>query len=246
MRSFFILWGFALSFWATSAQADNKIDVLSYYKAPPFYFSDGSGLVADLLGALEKHGDGLSFSYKVISRPALNRIIPNVSNPLIVPLTNPLWFGDPYRNKYQWSNPLYKDSNTLISHRNDPVDFEGRKTFIAQSVGVPSGFRVYLLDDLVEKELATRMDVSDMSVLVSKVAHKNLRMAVIPFILAHYQVQNNGLEKDIYFSKQAHQTFERFFLLKNMPEDKLKAFNQAIDTMKENGVLDSILEKYGY
>ncbi|SCA55564.1 exported hypothetical protein [Candidatus Terasakiella magnetica] len=224
----------------------SKVDVLSYYDSPPFHYSNEFGLVKEVMSLLDKHIEEMDFKYKVVSRPLLNKLISNIQRPFIIPLVNPVWFGDSNRQKYQWSIPLYADSNALLSHPSDPVEFKGYQSFLNQTVAVPSGYRIHFLDDLVNKNKALRLDVPTIKTLVEKVAQKNARMAVVPYVLAYHQVQTNGWQDRVHFSKRPHQSYKRFFMFKNASKQQLEFFNTAIREIQENGQLERVLKKYGY
>jgi polar amino acid transport system substrate-binding protein len=231
-----------------SFAADNKtIDVYSYYTTPPFHFAETkTGLVKEIMDAIDDASEHVSFSFHIVSRPKLTALLESESNTFIVPFAHPIWFKDKERTKYFWSRPLFSDHNALISNVADPIEFKGLYTFIFQKVGVPKGYQIYLLDDLVEKNKAERVDVSTIPSLINLVQRESIKMAVIPYALARYHVDKEHLTPFIYFSKRPHQTYDRHLMLVNADKTLNTFIDEAIQKIKEDGTLERILNKYGY
>jgi len=238
---------FAIFTLSTSVvNADTNIRALSYYETPPLYNSDGRGLVYDIIDAIDDECSDINFDYKVFTRPVLDRLLINIEQPVIILLVNPLWFQDVDRTKYNWSLPIYSDSNAVISNKNDPIEFTGPETFKNQSVAVLKRHRFHILDQLVDQRLATRLNFSTIESIVQKIAQNNVRMAIIPFLPAYYQTEKHQLGNVIHFSSKSQHYFERHLLLKNVSPEDEKQINQAIETLQKNGRLKEILAKYGY
>lgn len=230
-----------------TAKAAETIPVYSYYASAPFSFGPKKGgMVQEILQEIDDRSDKLSFDLRIISRPTLTNLLQHEKKPFIVPFAHPIWFQDVERTKYLWSRPLFSDYNALISNTEDPVNFKGLYSFIFQDVGVPKGYRIYLLDDLVEKKKAQRIDVASIPALVKMVARKQVRMAVIPYAIARYQVDAQELSETIYFSRRPHQTYERHLMLVNGTEEMIEEINKAIHQSKSEGRFKKALKPYGY
>lgn len=226
---------------------ENKLKVFSYYTSPPFSNEEGKvGLVAEFLQAIEQYDERLKFDLQIISRPKLNKILEESKSTFIVPFAHPLWFNDKNREKYLWSRPLYTDYNSLISHKSKPVEFKGLYSFIFQGVGTLKGFHIYLLDDLVEKGKAKRVDVHEPETLVQMIALKKIKMAVLPHAMAHYHTEKLKLQDQVYYSARPHQTYDRHLMLANASTELNGIIDEAIAKARQSGVFDLILKKYGY
>jgi|GEM_PF-6446259 len=227
--------------------AKDTITVYSYYSSPPFSMgANKGGLIQEVVETIDQNAKNLSLDLRIISRPALTEILKTEKNPFIVAFAHPTWFQDKERIKYLWSRPLFSDHNVLISNELKPIDFKGQYSFAFQKVGVPRGYQIYLLDDLVKKGKANRQDVASIPALIKMVAQSKIKMAVIPYPIVRYYVDQLKLNDTIHFSNRPHQTYERHFMLVNGSVELNGDIDDAIRKARNNASLKKILKKYGY
>lgn len=196
-------------------QAQEDIGFFTYHLAPPFIINAKTkeGLTYDLAEYFtERSQDRFNFIVTPLPRLRLDRNIKNTRN-CVVPWVNPAWFKDKARTQYLWTDGFFKDSNSIISHIFNRINYEGPESLIGYAMAGLRGGRWVGLDRLIKEGKIQKLEVSDFEGAVKTVAGGRVDGAILPKSVADYFINTNEVSENIYFSPKNHNNYQRHMLV---------------------------------
>ena len=188
-----------------------NVSLYTYHYMPPYVInsSEQIGLLYDIEQFFNTHQQIYYFKVSYIPRKRLNYLLnSNLFEGMVIGV-NPIWFQDVNKTKYLWSEAFINDQDEIISHSNNPVEFDSKQALIGKSIGGIAGFRYHTVDTLVAEGLMTRIDTANESQLINMLLKKRFDCAIVSRATTIYYQQLLNTETSIYFSSNPHDTFTR-------------------------------------
>ena len=240
-----------LSLLASPLQAET-IHIYSYHNHPPFVTGKGKGLTYELADILRREAGGeYSFEVKILPRPRLNTRIKHwisgqcqqqkCTDNWLIPWVNPKWgFIKGPRDNYLW-HELFYDSSSVLSHTDNPIDYQGPASLIGKTIAGMRGHRYIGVDKLVAEGEIRRVDGNKERDNLMKVLMQRVDATLLPTSSANYFLRNDQSIKPsadkIILSDVKQQTFYRYIMLPETRQDLLDLVSQA--EQETAGILDA-------
>ncbi|MBF0160996.1 MAG: transporter substrate-binding domain-containing protein [Magnetococcales bacterium] len=245
----------------SAAQADpRKIDLLTYHNHPPFVTEQAQGLSYELLNLLNQQApDRFLFELRILPRNRLNVQLadwlqgrcakekqPACHEDWGVLWVNPAWgFSAGPEKRFLWI-PMVKDSNAIISRRQDPVPYNGPESLFGKRLGGIRGHTYLGIDTAVQANKITRLDGDSERDNVLKLVKHRVDVILMPSSTIHYFLTQDAeltpLASELYIAANKHQSFIRHTML---PPGQ-KELEQLFKTLQEEGAWQKIMRQYGF
>ena len=216
------------------APLPQRKDVLlyTYHYMPPYVINSAEqiGLLYDIEQFFNTHQQTYHFKVSYIPRKRLNYLLNSDLFEGMVIGVNPIWFQDVNKTKYLWSEAFINDQDEIISHSNNPVEFDSKQALIGKSIGGISGFRYHTTDTLVADGLMTRIDTANESQLINMLLKKRFDCAIVSRATTIYYQQLLNTDTPIYFSSNPHDTFTRHIFA---PKQLQAEFDMVVSLVKQ-------------
>lgn len=233
--SFVCLTGFGLK--------AETIQVLSYHNHPPFINSLEKGLTYDFVDYLNQRSQGkFKFKVRVLPRKRLNIMIKQPGSWIVI-WVHPIWFGDKKEEKYLWFD-LFEDKNSIISHIDNRVEYNGPESLKGMKFGGIAGHRYVGIDELVAKGLITRIDGDHERNIVRVLLKGRLDVILLPNSTINYLKKEMFLNDQIYISKKFHQVYKRKCMIPKNRDDLMQYLISL--NLSDSDDWKTVLTKHGF
>ncbi|WP_027859379.1 type 2 periplasmic-binding domain-containing protein [Marinobacterium jannaschii] len=226
----------------SSPSVAETIYIYSYHNHPPFVTKPGQGLTYKLADILrQQSGNQFDFKVKILPRPRLNAKIKHwiagqcekqsCAQDWLVPWVNPRWgFIKGPRDNYLW-HELYAGSSSVLSHIDNPVDYQGPDSLQGKTFAGMRGHRYLGIDPLVSEGKIRRLDGNKERDNLMKILMKRVDATILPTSTINYFLRYDAVIKaeseKLLISDIKHQQFSRYIMLPETRPDLLRLVTQA-------------------
>ncbi len=162
----------AMTLVVTTSGASEQVAFMSYHAGAPFIVDEEAqlGLTYDLAELLSRNSDGrYQFQVTIWPRNRLNDIL-NRGEEVVVPWTQPVWFKDPQRERYLWTDGYFPGRNAIISSVSRPIDYAGPTSLQGLTLAGLRGGRWPQFEQLIKQGKIERVDTSNYLAAMQMVA----------------------------------------------------------------------------
>lgn len=227
------------------AFATEEVQVLSYYTYPPFSTSDSTGLSYDFVSLLNQHSEGrYNFVLKHYPRKRIDLMLEE-ERKVVVLFVHWSWMKDKDRTKYLWTGPILKDKNQIISHRDNPVNFDGTANSLhGHILGGIHGRQYKGLMASIDSGFIVRVDVNSEEQNINKLELQRIDVMTIPQSMLNYFYIKDSLHSFVYISPVPHSTYSRHVLVPLKEKELHNFLNSFVLHLKNNKEWYKIKKKY--
>lgn len=217
------------------------IPLYTYHTHPPFILDKQKGLSYDLADLFSLHSEKqYRFEVRPMSRPRINKILAE-SRRGVIPWVNPIWFKDKDEIHYLWNRfNLFSDSNSVISHQLDPINYNGSTSIHGRRFGGVRGHNykglMYQRDQIVRVDSANHLDN------IRKLKKRRIHLTIMPESAANYLIAAEGVEDQLYLSPTPHSRYQRRMLVIDNDVKLQRALDRIISSSEDEWL--TILTKY--
>ena len=210
--------------------AVEKISLYSHYTTAPFAVEGVppqlSYTVRLAAWLSDKSAGRYLFEARQMPRLRLNRIVSQADWQGVVAWANPLWFADPERQRFLWSNALMSDRNVLVSRQVDQLLFPAQEPAQQLHLGAISGHFYADLEPSMQRGLLLREDAQNDLSNVLKLQHGRVDIVVVQASsLAYLRSQMADFDQWASVSPTLQPSYQRY-LFTSTANPQLMAFLQ--------------------
>jgi len=231
------------------AHAANTVYVATNREQPPYTLEDGSGLVIDLVNAL----NAIQFDYKFEVAPVVSdRAKAGIANGTydMIAMNNVMW-------GYQGLDVVpsvdlleVQDQYFALSSNVDSQAFFDKIGTPAAKTNVVKGFSYNFLgfeqDVKVLKNQFNTSVVLDEPTVVKMVLSKRADIGVSSSTnLQYHKILNPGDHEKLTIAEKVDSTYYRHFILSQASSISVEEFNALMKKLADDGVLKDIFARYG-
>ncbi|NVK37930.1 MAG: transporter substrate-binding domain-containing protein [Gammaproteobacteria bacterium] len=246
MVKFFVLSGlmFLSAVSAELTYAKQEIILYSYHNSPPFLIEPQAGLTPLFVKLLNQWQKDIHFSSKLLSRLELNNIVSH-GQPYFILWSNPIWFKA-LDNNIQSSQPLFWDSEVIISLADHPIEFYVPQDLAGLRIATLKGSRYKGIDGLVEKGVIQRVDKNTNAEGLMLLKAKKVDAVFMSRSTYAYWMQHNIYKStDFKMVKAAQDAYSRHVLAKDNQSTVFDVINAFIKTLPNNQDWKRAVKQYG-
>jgi polar amino acid transport system substrate-binding protein len=242
--NFFILYSMLFSL---SALADNKTKLIITYgdhNSAPYAIEKGEqlsgGIIKDIATELSDELD-VGVTFIKTPRKRIERYLENNTIHLVL-IANPAWLIN--SDKLQWSETILIEKSIMVIKASNENKYQEIIDFRGMIIGTIRGYKYTNLQPYFDKEYFIRYDVSNLNVNFIRLALERIDALVDSEILINYQLKQNKnaqIFKVLPLIVSQHNI--QAALSPNAPIT-LTQLNQALNKLKDQGVIAAILKKY--
>lgn len=241
---YFILLLCILCCFSTLSAAENIV-VYSYYTYPPFCTSDSTGLSYDLIKILNSYSQGqYTFVLKHYPRKRIDMILEEKRKAIVL-FVHWSWMNDQNRTKYLWTSSIMTDRNEVISHKDNPIQFDGTaESLHGLTLGGIHG-RVYKgLMASIKNGAITRVDVNYEEQNIHKLELQRINVMTIPQSMLNYFYVKDSLHNFIYISPTPFSSYTRHILVPQHEKKLHSHLDAFVKNLNDNKEWLIIKKKY--
>lgn len=227
--------------------AEQRIEVWSYHLSPPFTLPGKQGLSAafvDLLNEAPANGGRFRFELVELPRKRLDLRLAN-DEPGVLLWVAPRFLGAELTARGRWTRPLLDDQQDVISHRSEPVDFQGAESLHGLAIGGLLGHLYAGLEVDIAAGRIHREDVASDLQNLEKVSSRRIDAVLVPHSALLYY-RTTGRFEDLHAAPTALYRFRRHLLLtSSLGEPASDYVHDLVATLPANPRWLALLEQYG-
>jgi len=232
---------------ALSVFADDKTTLIIGYgdhNSAPYAIESGerlsSGIIKDIATELSGELD-INITFIKTPRKRTERYLESNTIHLIL-ITTPHWLSN--SEKLQWSDTIFIEKDIMVIKADDSNLYQQLADFRGMTIGTIRGYKYPTLQPFFDKEYFVRYDVNNLNVNLIRLGLNRIDALVDAEVLINYQLKKNENPQEfkvlpLVVSEQNIQAA----LSPNAPVT-LVTFNQALNRLKDQGVIAAILKKY--
>lgn len=232
---------------ALSVLADDKTTLIIGYgdhDSAPYAIESGerlsSGIIKDIATELSGELD-INITFIKTPRKRTERYLESNTIHLIL-ITTPHWLSN--SEKLQWSDTIFIEKDIMVIKADDSNLYQQLADFRGMTIGTIRGYKYPTLQPFFDKEYFVRYDVNNLNVNLIRLGLNRIDALVDAEVLINYQLKKNENPQEfkvlpLVVSEQNIQAA----LSPNAPVT-LVTFNQALNRLKDQGVIAAILKKY--
>lgn len=230
-----------------SALADNKTKLIITYgdhNSAPYAIEKGEqlsgGIIKDIATELSDELD-VGVTFIKTPRKRIERYLENNTIHLVL-IANPAWLIN--SDKLQWSETILIEKSIMVIKASNENKYQEIIDFRGMIIGTIRGYKYTNLQPYFDKEYFIRYDVSNLNVNFIRLALERIDALVDSEILINYQLkQNKNAQVFKVLPLIVSQHNIQAALSPNAPIT-LTQLNQALNKLKDQGVIAAILKKY--
>ncbi len=160
----------------------------------------------------------------------------------------PEYFSEELKAKFMLSESMPGGPLGFMKPKGSEISYKSLQDLKGKSVGVVSGY--VNTDEFDKADYITKEESPDDASNLTNLAKARIDLAIVDFVVADYLLNNDIKEHSSKIEQiQPPLEFKPLYIAfskksKNV-EAKVKAFNEGLKKIKEDGTLDKILEKHG-
>lgn len=230
-RTFTLLFGLLVSALALSAET---IPLYLYNTPPPFNPSTPNNLSDYLAKFFSEHSEG-NYKFKAIYLPRkrLDDLIAHDQWQGAVIWSNPVWFNDPMKTEYLWSDVLANDHNLVLSHKSLSVEYNSPNSLKELKLGGMLGHIYTELEDMVKEGKLNREDATSYKQNIMKLKAHRIDVMFLPAsALASIKLEFPEIDSWLYISKKPRDYFNYAIFFHKSNTELKNYINQNIDLLQ--------------
>lgn len=203
-----------------SVSATETISFLTYHNAPPFIVDETKqkGLTYRLAAVLTRASGGrYRFQVEVQPRLRLNKSIQRLKS-CAVPWVNPDWFPNLSPARFKWTRGYFQDKNAVISHRQNPIEYQGATSLHGLKIAGLRGGKWVGLSTSIKAGHIEKIEVSNYDMALKVLKAQRTDGAIIPQSIARHLIGQHNWQRSFYFSRHPHSLYQRHFMVCKDPE----------------------------
>ena len=230
--------------------AQTKTFVISYgaNDAPPYAITDNhkltSGIIKDLFDQLAQQ---LNITIEYVQTPR-KRAELYLNNGRIdaIAVSNPKWLAN--SDSYQWSEPLFAEQDWLVTLTKKKKKITAIEQMKGMIIGTTRGYVYPKLSNYFTKNTIIRSDAKNLQANFKRLQLERLDGFIDADILINYYFQQHyskTQQREFSIEKvNISQHYVHTAISANSPVSASQ-FNHALSQLKQQGIIDTILKKYG-
>ncbi len=229
----------------SSAENETKL-IIGYgsHNGAPYAFEKAeslhAGIIKDIVNEISAEID-IDILFMKVPRKRIERYLENNTIHLVL-LSNPKWLNN--SDKLQWSEPIFIEQDKMVVKATDNKPYQSISDFKNMIIGTIRGYKYPNLQPFFEKEYFIRYDVNNLEVNFLRLELNRIDALVDSDTLINYYLKHAD-NADVFkvLSVTVSKQQIRAALSPNSPIS-LRKFNQALQKLKEQGVIAAIMKKY--
>ena len=229
-----------------ASQSPQVISLNTYHTHPPFIIEDSKGLSYDLAAYLTAKSEGqYEFIVKCMSRPRVNKTLAEQKNG-IVAWVNPVWFKDVEETKFMWTKGAFmEDGNSIISHREKKVVYEGPYSLDGMVFGGLHGHVYQGIDEYIAtSNKLVRVNAENHIDNFRKLAKRRIDATLTPTSGALYLINRENLGDTLYISPKQHSRFMRKAIIVDRNPEMLAFMESVLASLDGDFIWKEIMRRY--
>ena len=216
---------------------ENKLYVGTNAEFQPFEYREGNKIVGfdiDLINEISKICD---FNVEIVDMQ-FDGLLPSMEAKKIDLIIAGMTKTDEREKFVNFSEPYYNSKQVIIVHK-DNEDIKSFDNLSDKKVGVVLGY----IGDLIVSDM-TNVDVEKFNAVSETILA--LKSAKVDAIVLDYEAAKNYVSqnKELKLIETDSANEEYAIAIRKDDTELLNKINDALKTIKENGIYDSLLEKY--
>jgi len=157
-------------------------------------------------------------------------------------ISNPIWLNN--TKKLIWSNPLFNESDVLVTLADKPLTLNSKQDLYGLNIGAIRGYKYPSIDKYIEQKYITRHDVREIDANIKKLLLSRIDAFIDSSILINYRLLKRKDANKFKVSSLIISTHQVYAAISPKSPIKPKIIIAALEKLKNNGVIEAILNKY--
>ena len=241
MRGFWLIIFYLLVSGQSFASAKTIIFNMSENGYPPFMINNKppSGIIYDVLQIiLAKHG----YDIKTAKIPKNRELGFLRSGKLDAQAIAKEWVEEP--NKYEFSDPILKVRNVIISSVDNPVIFTKIEDLIGKKSVTHLGYKYPPLTRYFKNGLIERNDTVNETAMLAMIQSQRADFTIVNDYVGAWIIQKQNWSGQFVISKKDVTNYDYRIMFSKKWKLLVSEFNKELAILKENGTFEKIVQKY--
>ncbi|AFV00331.1 transporter substrate-binding domain-containing protein [Simiduia agarivorans] len=205
------------------SQADTET-LYYYHQKPPYVVNAerAEGDYFDLVRQLNEVAGKNRYVLRFLPRARLDRDLNTGKLKGAILGVNPVWFNDVMQQRYFWTDPIFRDRDLVISHRNAPFRY-GEELMTGKTVCYVRGYFYEGITQRVRSGEMHLFPVAKEDVIFDSLDQSRCDFGIISESMYRYLIRSGEVGADYFIANKPQAEFDRMILV---PLNQPALFNE--------------------
>lgn len=214
------------------------------HNSAPYAIANGSNLVGGVIWDIANElADELNAEAIFVNIPRKRQAkYLKAGHTDVLLISNPSWLGNV--GGLVWSEALFEELNVLVTLADNPLVIQSKQDLHGLNIGTIRGYKYPLIEDDFEQSLIARYDVRELDANIGKLLLARIDAFIDSSILINYRLskkENTDRFQVAPLILSKHQVYAAISPMSSVAPKQIVA---ALKKLKEQGVIDAIMQKY--
>ena len=197
---------------AGSVQAEHTL--FYYHDKPPYVIdaAQGVGLYFDLLDTLNQRAGEALYTLRFVPRVRLERDLNAGTLAGAILGVNPIWFKDAKRERYLWTEPLYRDRDIVVSPQEKPFEY-GQDSLDGLTVCQVRGYFYETITPAIQSGTLAQFPVAREVAIFDSLDQARCDFGVLSESLYRFLLRQGDIQPHYHIAAKPQAEYERSILV---------------------------------
>ncbi|MCF2909218.1 transporter substrate-binding domain-containing protein [Pseudoalteromonas sp. DL2-H2.2] len=211
--------------------AAERLNIYVYHNKPPYITNqtEQRGLYFDLVTLLNGTQSHTRYKLVYLPRRRIERDLTEQTLDGVVLGVHPVWFKDPDKARYLWSEPLMYDTDEFVSCAGSPFEYDGASSMQNKKFGGILGYHYFRTVEPVKSGALERVNANSEEGLLELALRERVDFAIVSRSTLNYFIKKNRWQNHFYLSKQPHESYYRAILSPRQLQPQFERLSELLN-----------------
>ncbi|QTL34693.1 ABC transporter substrate-binding protein [Pseudoalteromonas viridis] len=211
--------------------AVERLNIYVYHNKPPYITNqtEQRGLYFDLVTLLNGAQSHTRYKLVYLPRRRIERDLNEQTLDGVVLGVHPVWFKDPDKTRYLWSEPLMYDTDEFVSCAGTPFEYIGASSMQNKKFGGIFGYHYFRTVEPVKSGSLERVNANSEEGLLELALRERVDFAIVSRSTLNYFIKKNRWQNHFYLSKQPHESYYRAILSPRQLQPQFERLSELLN-----------------
>lgn len=228
------------------AYAAERMNIFVYHNKPPYIvnLAEQQGLYFDFVALLNASQSHTRYKLIYLPRRRIERDLNEQTLNGAVLGVHPVWFKDPDKTRYLWSEPLMYDTDEFVSCAENPFEYNGLASMSNKKFGGILGYHYFRTVKPVSTGVLERVDANSEEGLLELALRERVDFAIVSRSTLNYFIKKNRWQEHFHLSKQPHESYYRAMLAPPQLQSQFERLATTLNEASFRSKLTQLLSRY--
>jgi ABC-type amino acid transport substrate-binding protein len=159
-------------------------------------------------------------------------------------ISNPMWLKN--KENLIWSKALFDEFDVLLNRADNPLTIRNQEDLHGLNIGTIRGYKYQLIEEDIAQGLITRFDVRGLDANIGKLLLNRIDALIVSSTVINYRLSKRKDADKFKISPLILSNHQVYAAISPKSSISPKKIIDALNKLKEQGVIEAIIQRYKY